>query len=113
MEAAPGFEPGITVLQTVALATWLCRHPIASTAVYAFRARTSSPLATPRGSMRSRSSGAFAEYIVVRADRLALRRGYLRDGAFRRFAGTPLRLRVAGFVVSAASNKRRMPCSNT
>ena len=25
LEAAPGFEPGITVLQTVALATWLCR----------------------------------------------------------------------------------------
>lgn len=25
MKAAPGFEPGITVLQTVALATWLCR----------------------------------------------------------------------------------------
>ena len=25
VEAAPGFEPGITVLQTVALATWLCR----------------------------------------------------------------------------------------
>jgi hypothetical protein len=28
MEAAPGFEPGITVLQTVALAAWLCRHPV-------------------------------------------------------------------------------------
>ncbi len=25
MEAAPGLEPGITVLQTVALASWLCR----------------------------------------------------------------------------------------
>ena len=25
MEAAVGFEPTITVLQTVALATWLCR----------------------------------------------------------------------------------------
>ena len=25
LEAAPGFEPGITVLQTVAFATWLCR----------------------------------------------------------------------------------------
>ena len=25
VEAAPGLEPGITVLQTVALATWLCR----------------------------------------------------------------------------------------
>ena len=30
MEAAPGFEPGITVLQTVALATWLCRLPATS-----------------------------------------------------------------------------------
>ena len=27
MEAAPGLEPGITVLQTVALASWLCRPP--------------------------------------------------------------------------------------
>jgi hypothetical protein len=27
VEAAPGFEPGITVLQTVALAAWLCRRP--------------------------------------------------------------------------------------
>ena len=26
MEATPGFEPGIRVLQTRALATWLCRH---------------------------------------------------------------------------------------
>lgn len=26
LEATPGFEPGIRVLQTRALATWLCRH---------------------------------------------------------------------------------------
>ena len=28
LEATPGFEPGIRVLQTRALATWLCRHNI-------------------------------------------------------------------------------------
>ena len=28
LEATPGFEPGIRVLQTRALATWLCRHLI-------------------------------------------------------------------------------------
>jgi len=38
---------------------------------------------------------------------------YLRDCEFRRFAGTPLRLLVTGFVVLAASNKCRMPCSNS
>src|SRR6476620_10867164 len=38
---------------------------------------------------------------------------YLRDRAFRRFAGTPLRLLVTGFLVLAASNKCRMPCSNS
>src|SRR5207247_2319126 len=38
---------------------------------------------------------------------------YLRGRAFRRFAGTLLRLLVAGFVVSAASNNCRMPCSNS
>jgi len=38
---------------------------------------------------------------------------YLRGRAFRRFARTRLRLLVTGFVVSAASNKCRMPCSNT
>src|SRR3984893_17843597 len=38
---------------------------------------------------------------------------YLRGRAFRRFAGTPLPLLVTGFVVSAASNKCRMPCSNS
>src|SRR5262249_25228403 len=35
-----------------------------------------------------------------------------RDCDFRRFAGTPLGLLVTGFVVLAASNKCRMPCSN-
>jgi hypothetical protein len=41
------------------------------------------------------------------------RRLYLRDCDFRRFAGTRLRLLVTGFVVLAASNKCRMPCSNS
>jgi hypothetical protein len=31
LEAAPGFEPGIKVLQTCALATWLCRRISVST----------------------------------------------------------------------------------
>jgi hypothetical protein len=47
-----------------------------------------------------------ASWLVVRGD-------YLRDCDFRRFAGTPLRLLVTGFVVLAASNKCRMPCSNS
>ena len=34
---------------------------------------------------------------------------YLRGRASRRFAGTPLRLLVTGFVVSAASNNCRIP----
>src|SRR5207248_6117432 len=38
---------------------------------------------------------------------------YLRGRASRRFAGTRLRLLVTGFVVSASSNKCRMPCSNS
>ena len=38
---------------------------------------------------------------------------YLLGRAFRRFAGTSLRLLITGFVVSAASNKCRMPCSNS
>src|SRR5205807_2062332 len=38
---------------------------------------------------------------------------YLRGRAFRRFAGTTLRLLVTGFFVSAASNNCRMPCSNS
>src|SRR5215467_12790048 len=38
---------------------------------------------------------------------------YSRTRAFRRFAGTPLRLLVMGFVGLAASNKCRMPCSNS
>src|SRR5579864_5028814 len=38
---------------------------------------------------------------------------YLRDCGFRRFTVTPLRLLVTGFVVLAASNKCRMPCSNS
>src|SRR5260370_12318362 len=38
--------------------------------------------------------------------------GYLRGRAFRRLAGTRLSLLVSGFVVSAASNKVRMPGSN-
>src|SRR2546430_15122158 len=45
-------------------------------------------------------------------------RGVLADVARgglapRRCAGTRLRLLVTGFVVSAASNKYRMPCSNS
>ena len=42
-----------------------------------------------------------------------VRGDYLRDCDFRRFAGTPLRLLATGFVELAASNKRRMPCSNS
>jgi hypothetical protein len=42
-----------------------------------------------------------------------VRGGYLRDRDFRRFAGAPLRLLVTGFVALAASNKCRMPCSNS
>ena len=42
-----------------------------------------------------------------------VRGDYLRDCDFRRFAGTPLQLLVTGFVVLAASNKPRMPCSNS
>jgi hypothetical protein len=42
-----------------------------------------------------------------------VRGDYLRDCDFRRFAGTPLRLLVTGFVVLAAPNKCRMPCSNS
>src|SRR5437762_7592732 len=42
-----------------------------------------------------------------------VRGDYLRDCDFRRFAGTRLRLLVTGFVVLAASNKCRMPCSNS
>jgi hypothetical protein len=38
---------------------------------------------------------------------------YLRDRAFRRFAGTLLRLLVTRFFVLAASNKCRMPSSNS
>src|SRR5438552_11686847 len=38
---------------------------------------------------------------------------YLGGRAFRRFAGTLLRLLVTGFLVLAASNKCRMPCSNS
>jgi len=34
-----------------------------------------------------------------------VRGDYLRDCDFRRFAGTPLRLLVTGFLVSAASNR--------
>ena len=37
-----------------------------------------------------------------------VRGDYLRDCDFRRFAGTPLRLLVTGFVVLAASNKCRI-----
>jgi hypothetical protein len=38
---------------------------------------------------------------------------YLRDCDFRRFAVTPLRLIVTGFVVLVASNKCQMPCSKS
>ncbi len=38
---------------------------------------------------------------------------YLRGRAFRRFAGKPLPLLVTGFLVLAASNKCRMPSSNS
>ena len=38
---------------------------------------------------------------------------YLRGRASRRFVGTRLRLLVTGFLVSAASNNCRMPCSNS
>ena len=42
-----------------------------------------------------------------------VRGDYLRDCDFRRFAGTPLRLLVTGFVVSAASSNCRNPFSNS
>ena len=42
-----------------------------------------------------------------------VRGDYLRDCDLRRYARTLLRLLVTGFLVSAASNKRRMPCSNS
>src|ERR1700678_2045427 len=38
---------------------------------------------------------------------------YLGGRAARRFAGTPLRCLVTGFVVSAASNSCRNPCANS
>lgn len=38
---------------------------------------------------------------------------YSRGRAFRRFAGKPIRLLVAGFLVLEASNNCRMLCSNT
>lgn len=38
---------------------------------------------------------------------------YLDGRALRRFAGTPLRLLGTGFVMSAVSNRRRMPCSSS
>ena len=38
---------------------------------------------------------------------------YLRVRAFRRFAGALFRLLVTGFLVLAASNRCRMPCSNS
>src|SRR5437660_5461191 len=38
---------------------------------------------------------------------------YLRGRAARRFAGALLRFLVTGFLVSAASNRCRMPCSNS
>ena len=43
----------------------------------------------------------------------ALARDYLVVRGARRFAGTPLRCLVTGFVVSAASNNCRSPCSNS
>ena len=45
-----------SVLQTVALATWLCRRPIGSLGVYTESSRTSRalaiPVATPRRTLR-------------------------------------------------------------
>src|SRR3984893_16046710 len=38
---------------------------------------------------------------------------YLGGRAARRFAGTPLRCLVTGFLVSAASNNCRSPCANS
>jgi hypothetical protein len=38
---------------------------------------------------------------------------YLGGRAARRFAGTPLRCLVTGFLVSAASNNCRNPCANS
>ena len=38
---------------------------------------------------------------------------YLGGRAGRRFAGTPLRCLVTGFLVSAASNNCRNPCANS
>jgi len=58
-----------------------------------------------RGTLTSHAPNAF-EISDVRGD-------YLRVCDFRRFAGTPLRLLVTGFVVLPASNKCRMPCSNS
>src|SRR4029077_5685651 len=43
----------------------------------------------------------------------AMSGNYLGGRAARRFAGTLLRLFVTGFLVLAASNNCRMPCSNS
>ena len=65
---------------------------------------------TSLSSVRRRVEVDLVKYAFEISD---VRGGYLRDRDFRRFAGTPLRLLVTGFVVSAASNKCRMPCSNS
>src|SRR5205807_2597856 len=71
--------------------------------------------------MRSGSPGSILpavknrEQNVLKTARLqqAMSGDYLGGRAFRRFAGTLLRLLVTGFLVLAALNKCRMPCSNS
>ena len=65
-------------------------------------------LRTDRLSHSSRRMSLFLQTLVLRSVRsyafeiADVRGDYLRDCDFRRFAGTPLRLLVAGFVVLAA-----------
>src|SRR5207248_503190 len=71
--------------------------------------------------MRSGSPGSILpavknrEQNVLKTARLqqAMSGDYLGGRAFRRFAGKRLRLLVRGFLVFAASNKCRMPCSKS
>jgi hypothetical protein len=74
-----------------------------------------------RATMRSRSPGSILPAVKNRGQNVpktaqieqAMLGDYLRDRAARRFAGTPLRCLVTGFVVSAASSACRNPCSNS
>src|SRR5437868_14794262 len=71
--------------------------------------------------IRSRSPGSILPAVKNREQNVlntaqlqqAMSGDYLGGRAFRRFAGTLLRLLVTGFLVLAALNKCRMPCSNS